>query len=134
MPVLFSRACEYALRALVEMASQPDQKFWAIQELAKQTDVPAPFLAKTFQILVKAKVLNSTKGRGGGFSFAQSADNIFLIKIVTVIDGPALMKDCAMGFPTCGETNPCPFHSQWGGIREKITKALNNKSIKQLVQ
>jgi len=69
MPVIFSRACEYALRGLVEMARHPEKQFWKIQELAEQAETPAPFLAKTFQSLVKAGILNSSKGRQGGFSF-----------------------------------------------------------------
>ncbi len=42
MPVLFSRACEYALRALFEMARHPEQDSWKVQELAQRTDTPAP--------------------------------------------------------------------------------------------
>ena len=67
MAVVFSRACEYALRGLIEMARNPENKFWSVQELAKRTKTPAPFLAKTFQTLVKARILNSNKGRGAAF-------------------------------------------------------------------
>ncbi len=67
MPVIFSRACEYAIRGLIEMARHPEQKNWKIQDLAERTNAPAPYLAKTFQTLVRRQILNSTKGRGGGF-------------------------------------------------------------------
>ena len=63
MPVIFSRACEYAIRGLIEMARHPEQKNWKIQDLAEGTNAPAPYLVKTFQILVKSQILNSTKGR-----------------------------------------------------------------------
>ncbi|MEK7726767.1 MAG: Rrf2 family transcriptional regulator [candidate division KSB1 bacterium] len=129
MPVVFSRACEYALRALFEMARHPEQENWTVQELARRTDTPAPFLAKTFQLLVKGEVLNSSKGRMGGFTFMRKPDKITLMEVVDIIDGPSLSKDCALGLPSCNEKDPCFFHSYWKGIRETIMAALRNESL-----
>jgi Rrf2 family protein len=131
MPVLFSRACEYALRAMFEMARRPQQKFWTVQELAKRTETPAPFLAKTFQSLVKNEILISIKGRHGGFAFARPPQKIFLMEIVEVIDGPALALNCALGLPACSNNDPCPFHAQWKNIREAISSALRNQTLAQ---
>jgi Rrf2 family protein len=131
MPVLFSRACEYAVRALFEMARRPDQEYWTIQELASRTDVPAPFLAKTFQSLVKGDILISTKGRRGGFTFARSPQKISLKEIVELIDGPALAHNCALGLPTCSTDNPCPFHAHWKTIRDSIASALQQQTLTQ---
>ena len=129
MPVIFSRACESALRGLVEMARHPEKQFCKIQELAEQAETPAPFLAKTFQSLVKARILNSSKGRQGGFSFRRPADKIFLIDIVKTIDGTTLTHDCALGLPECHDDNPCPFHDQWKRIRIPLIEALSEESL-----
>lgn len=129
MSVLFSRGCEYALRGLVEMARHPERSFWTVQELADVSETPAPFLAKTFQILVKHGILNSTKGRGGGFSFARQPEKISLLEVVIIIDGPTLSEECALGFDECSERNPCPIHFQWRDIREQIVRALSAKSL-----
>jgi Rrf2 family protein len=131
MPVLFSRACEYALRALFEMARRPEQESWTVQELASRTDTPAPFLAKTFQSLVKGEILISTKGRRGGFAFARSPQKISLMEIVELIDGPALAHNCALGLPTCSNNDPCPFHAQWKTIRDSIEAALQHQNLTQ---
>jgi Rrf2 family protein len=129
MPVVFSRACEYALRALFEMARHPEQQSWTVQDLAARTDTPAPFLAKTFQALVKEEILSSTKGRKGGFAFARKPGKIFLMEIVDAIDGSALTHDCALGMPTCNDDNPCPFHRYWKGIRANIMTALRHEPL-----
>ncbi|MBV6504510.1 MAG: putative HTH-type transcriptional regulator [Syntrophorhabdaceae bacterium] len=131
MPVLFSRACEYALRALFEMARHPEQDSWTIQELAQRTDTPAPFLAKTFQTLAKGGILVSTKGRRGGFAFARAPHRIVLLEIVDLIDGPSLSKNCALGLPTCSDDSPCPFHEHWKGIRASIMSALRTETLVQ---
>ena len=134
MPVIFSRACEYALRGLAEMARHPEQEYWTIQELSTRTDTPAPFLAKTFQILVKNGILNSTKGRHGGFSLARPVDEIVLIDIVRIVDGTSLEEDCVLGFKECGDADPCPFHDQWRTIRQSIVRALSTESLDQFAQ
>ncbi|MFQ5865785.1 MAG: RrF2 family transcriptional regulator [bacterium] len=134
MSVIFSRACEYAIRALAEMARHPEQEYWQVQDLANQAETPAPFLAKTFQILVKGRILKSTKGRRGGFSFARSVNKISLMDIVKIIDGTTLTADCALGFPECDADNPCPFHAQWADIRNSIIQALRSQSLDQFAK
>lgn len=134
MPVLFSRACEYALRGLAEMAGEPDREQWRIHELSQRTNTPAPFLAKTFQTLVKSGILNSTKGRGGGFTFARPVDDIYLIEVVRCVDGPTLGEDCVLGFPKCNDENPCPFHDRWKVLRSSIIDALSSQTLKEFAQ
>lgn len=133
MSVLFSRACEYALRALFEMARHPEQDSWTVQELAQRTDTPAPFLAKTFQSLVKGNILTSMKGRRGGFAFARAPQRVSLIEIVDLIDGPDVSKNCALGLAYCSDDAPCPFHVHWKGIRTTIANALRHETLAQTV-
>ncbi len=129
MAIIFSKACGYAIRGLVEMAQNPQEKSWKVQELAERTKTPAPFLAKTFQLLVTGKILKSAKGRGGGFSFAKPADQIFLMEIVTIIDGSALTQNCVLGFSDCSDENPCPFHEHWGALRKQLVGALCSQTL-----
>jgi Rrf2 family protein len=134
MSVIFSRACEYALRGLIEMARHPEKKSWTAPEVAERSGLPAPFLAKTFQSLVKGDILQSSKGRRGGFCFKRPPDQIFLLEIVTLIDGTTLTHDCALGLPDCNDDNPCPFHIYWKKVRIPLINALSQESIAHLVK
>jgi len=134
MSVIFSRACEYAVRGLVEMARNPEKGSWTVPEVAEQSNTPAPFLAKTFQQLVKGGLLHSAKGRKGGFSFARPPEQIFLIDIVNIIDSTTLTHDCALGMPECHDDNPCPFHVQWKRVRVPLIEALSQESIAHLAK
>ncbi len=131
MTILFSRACKYAIRALVRMAQQPEIKQWSVHNLANQMDIPAPFLAKNFQTLAKKDVLNSAKGRQGGFSFAKPPNEITIIEVIESIDGPELAHQCTLGFPECGDANPCPFHFEWKKVRAELIGVLATKTIRQ---
>lgn len=132
MSVIFSRACEYAIRGLVEMARDTERHTWRVHELAKMTNTPAPFLAKTFQALIKAEILNSQKGRKGGFFFAKEPDTISLLEVVEAIDGNEITRACALGFPSCTSENPCAIHTNWEPVRNKLLDLLANKTILEL--
>ncbi len=134
MAVVFSRACEYALRGLIVMAKAKDREVWRVPDVAEESNSPAPFLAKTFQQLVKGGILNSSKGRRGGFSFARPIDEIFLIDIVNILDGQRLTYDCALGMPDCHDENPCPFHVHWRRIRQPLIDALSEESLAQMAK
>ena len=134
MSILFSRQCEYALRAVLYLAVWPPQELVPIKEVAKVLRIPTPFLAKIFQDLSRKKILSSRKGPRGGFRLGLPAKDITLFHIVEAIDGVAFMHNCIMGFPKCSNNKPCPVHTQWGANRESIYQMLVKKNIDQLVK
>lgn len=129
MPTLFSRACEYTIHGLVEMARYPEEKFWRIQDLAQEINAPPSVLAKLFQTLVKKQILKSKKGPGGGFSFAIPTKKISLIKIVNIIDGSSLFQNCILKHTKCNSNYPCPLHEQWEKARDIILDNLSRKTL-----
>lgn len=132
--MLYSRGCEYAIRALVFLATQSPGHRYSTYEIAQAEAIPAHFLAKMLQKLVEAEILTSQKGPGGGFSLARSADNITLFEVVSAIDGISDFKRCAIGPVKCTDENPCPIHPQWKEVREQITHYLNEVKISMLAQ
>ncbi|MGH9666949.1 MAG: RrF2 family transcriptional regulator, partial [Bryobacteraceae bacterium] len=65
--MIYSRAAEYAIRAFVQLAGAPSGQYVMVKEIAAQSDVPAQFLAKILQQLVRRGLLRSSKGPTGGF-------------------------------------------------------------------
>jgi len=132
MGIIFSRQCEYALQAILHLASQPRDSMTSIRELAAKLDIPYHFLAKILQSLATKGILNSQRGPAGGFALSKPPEEINLISVVEAIDGLAISNQCVLGFPECGGSNPCALHHQWGDIREAVQKMLMNKSIAKL--
>ena len=129
MSVIFSRQCEYALQAVLFLATRPAGAFTSIKELTKRLGIPYHFLAKILQDLVYKGLLVSQKGPAGGFGLAHSASDITLFHIVEAIDGVDLLNTCVMGFPECSGKNPCAVHHQWGGLRDGVHSMLVSKNI-----
>jgi Rrf2 family nitric oxide-sensitive transcriptional repressor len=105
---VFSQTVEYALRAVVQLASiAPEASTTA--ELAIVTQVPPAYLAKVLQSLVKAKIVVSQRGAGGGVSLACSAEKLSILDIVKATDPIQRIKTCPLDLVSHG-AKLCPLH------------------------
>ncbi len=134
MSLIFSRQCEYALQAVLYLALQSPEKMTPIKDLAKQLDIPSPFLAKILQNLTRQGLLASLKGPTGGFALARPAKDITLFHIINAVDGDDFMNNCVLGFPDCSGKNPCSVHEKWAGLRDAIYEMLVGKNIVQMAK
>src|SRR6516164_4126293 len=78
----------YALSALVELHHHGDRGPVPIAELARRRDIPVQFLEQLFANLRRAGVLRSQRGVKGGYSFARPANEISVLEVVELLDGP----------------------------------------------
>jgi Rrf2 family protein len=78
----------YALKALTELAAHGDGGPVPIGELARQRDIPVQFLEQLFATMRRAGMLRSQRGVKGGYSFARPAEEITVLEIVELLDGP----------------------------------------------
>src|ERR1044071_4497470 len=99
--MIFSNATEYAIRGLSELAARGVNGPVMLDELVVGTDLPRDFLAKIFQKLVRAGILRSAKGRGGGFALAKPQYEVTLLDIVQAVEGPPLLDACGVGLARC---------------------------------
>src|SRR4051812_27547466 len=103
-----------------------------LAELVRGTDLPRDFLAKVFQRLVKAGILRSAKGRGGGFTLALPEHDINLMRIIEAIEGRQLMDQCVVGLEKCTDAMPCPQHDLYKPIRQRLRDYLTTTTLADL--
>jgi len=87
-----SRSTGYALLAAGYIAQHKDKKIILSQDISKKYNIPLEYLLKILQQLVRANVLNSKRGPGGGFSLAKPPQRITILEIIEAVDGPMLRK------------------------------------------
>jgi Rrf2 family cysteine metabolism transcriptional repressor len=78
----------YAVRALVELHRRGDSGPVPIAELARRGEIPVQFLEQLFATLRRAGVLRSQRGVKGGYSFARPSNEITVLDVVELLDGP----------------------------------------------
>lgn len=131
---MFSKACEYGIRATVYIAVQSlEERRVNLTEIAKAIESPEAFTAKILQQLVKSNIIDSTKGPSGGFEINKTQfKQINLSQIVSAIDGDSIYKGCGLGLKECDENKPCPVHDKFKNIRDELRLMLETTSIEEL--
>jgi Rrf2 family protein len=131
---MFSKTCEYGIRACIFIATQSYQnKRVTIKDIAEKINSPKSFTAKILQILAKNNIVHSIQGIGGGFEIPKDTlPHINLAQIVTAIDGNSIFTSCGLGINHCSEEHPCPLFSKFKGIREELVFMLENTNLEEL--
>jgi Rrf2 family protein len=129
MTVIFSKKCEYGIQAILYLAAHNDQGLIVSDEIANNLNIPKEFVSKILQSLTESGIINSRKGRVGGFTLGKNPDQITLLDIVEAIDGLEVFNSCVLGFPECSPEKPCPLHDKWGKLRTQAYNMLADETI-----
>ncbi|MGN6396741.1 MAG: RrF2 family transcriptional regulator [Mucilaginibacter sp.] len=127
---IFSKTCEYALRAVFFVAHKTAEGGRVgIKEIALGIGSPEHFLAKVLQDLSKRGIIQSVKGPNGGFYTDGTVLQRPISDVVEAVDGNGIFIGCALGLKQCSEINPCPLHYEFKTIRNQLHHMLNNTTI-----
>ena len=131
---MFSKACEYGIKATVYIAVQSNQnKRVSLKEISKAIESPEAFTAKILQQLVKNNIVHSSKGPNGGFEVGkEEMRQMKLAGIVSSIDGDDIFRGCGLGLRECNERKPCPVHYKFKIIRDELRLMLETTTIEEL--
>lgn len=130
--MLYSKTCEHAIRALAYLASRPAGDLCLVDEIAEAEDLPRPFTSKILRDLVRAGLLTSSRGPGGGYALARDPEDVSLLEIQQIIDGAGHLDRCVVGLAACNEFAPCPLHDEFKPLREKIRTYLSGTTLEQM--
>lgn len=132
MTVIFSKKCEYGLQAVLYMAAKENDCVCPAEEISTKLKIPKEFVSKILQSLTESGIVDSKKGKSGGFMLAKIPSKIRLIDIVEAIDGLDVFNSCVLGFPDCSPDKPCPVHDKWGELRNKAYEMLASETLDKL--
>lgn len=129
---MFSQASEYALRALTELARFPSGDWVLTSQLAESLNIPVHYLAKVLQTLARRGLLESQRGRQGGFRLALPPEQITAYDVVRALDDVQSLEECVMGERECSDATACPLHSLWKTIKQRFRHALETNTLQDL--
>ena len=123
--IIYPVRCQYAIRALIDLARLPIGQCVSAQQLAYGNKAPSSFLSATLSRLVRNGILRSERGRGGGFALRLDPGTIRLSDVIDAIDTKSWYLCCAMGRSQCSDSNSCSMHEIWNSMRTSIVQYLN---------
>jgi Rrf2 family protein len=130
--VRVSAKSDYALRALIEMASRSDGKAVSAEELGKQQEIPHGFLQAILADLRRAGIVMSQRGQSGGWRMGRAADDVSVADVIRAVDGPLVS---VYGLrPEAVEYNETASVLQhvWIAARRSLRDVFEQVSIQQL--
>ncbi len=130
--MIYTKTGEYAIRAILFLARQPEEKLVMSSEIARSEEIPSHYLAKILQRMAKFGYVESFKGRGGGFKISELAKNSSILEIVERIEGPVITLKCVTGLKECSDEYPCPLHEEWTELRNRIYNLISSRSVKEV--
>ena len=131
---MFSKTCEYGIRAAIYIASESFQnRRVGLKKIAENINSPVAFTAKILQTLSRENIIHSAKGVGGGFEIPKDKiAKIKLAQIVTALDGDQIFTGCGLGLSQCSEEHPCPVHDKFKFIKQELVFMLENTNLEEM--
>ena len=130
---MLSMKTQYAFKALMYLAQKDSSGPVLIAEIADRKNIPLKFLENILLELKKAGVLDSKKGKGGGYFFNENPSKIKLAKVMRLIDGPIALLPCvSINFyqqcKNCDEKT-CGLSEVMKEVRDATLSILESKTV-----
>ena len=130
---LYSKGCEYAIRALLQMGPARGRAKFAATDVCRRAGIPESFTRKIFQALVRGGFLSAVTGPGGGYALRRPPGQITLRRVIEAVDGEGAFRQCVLGLPVCGERRACPLHATWLKAKRPLLRQLDTTTLQDLL-
>lgn len=132
---MLTKSTEYAIRALIYVQLQNWKELRpGVAEIALEIEAPTAFTAKILHQLTSRGILESMKGRGGGFFFPGNASDLSLYKVIMTMEGDRLFTKCGFGLKNCNDDNPCPVHDRYVKVRTELLEMAHSETVGSLAK
>ncbi len=128
-----TRQTEYAIRGLQELARRNADAPVQLKIIAGSCEVSEAFLAKIFQMLGQAGIVNSHRGVKGGFSLGRPAAEISLRDVVEVCEGGIVLNHCLRSVNPCKDADSCAVADVWREAQDALTGALDRTNLADVI-
>jgi len=125
---LITRDVDYSIRALLFISTQDDKRA-SVSQVSKALGVPRAFLRKSLQTLDKGGILRSTKGKGGGFVLSRPLEQIWVIDIMNILQGPFKLNECTLKKRHCPNIKNCALKKRIDRIEKYVSAELSSVNL-----
>jgi Rrf2 family protein len=132
--VILSKSATYAVRSTLKLSEERDGSPVRVDDIADALGVPRNYLSKILHQLARTRILESTRGPGGGFRLAVEPEELKLAEIVEHFDDVPAEDACLLGRGRCSAEHPCGAHERWSEVRAVIKGFLEDTSLEDLAR
>ncbi len=103
-------------------------------DLAAETHIAAPTVSKLLKALAHGGLVDSVRGAHGGYRLSRPSDSIPMSEIISILEGPIAMTECAVHDGKCGIESDCDVRGNWQLINQAILGALETVTLADMIR
>lgn len=128
-----NRLTDYAVVVMSQMSASGNA-LRSAQQIARDTGVPLPTVAKVLNALTRERLVESHRGAAGGYTLSRPADAITVAEIIQALEGPIALTACVdAASGGCEVEALCPMRGTWDKVNHAIHQALSQVSLRDLM-
>ena len=133
--MLISTKGRYALRVMIDLAEHQAGGFIPLKVIAERQEISEKYLESIIKLLVKAKLLNGVRGKGGGYKLTKSPEQYTIGSILRLTEDSLAPVSCLeSGANACPRAAECRTLPLWQGLNKVISDYLDNITVADLMQ
>ena len=133
--MLISTKGRYALRVMIDLAEHQTDEFISLKGIAERQEISEKYLESIIRMLVKARVLESLRGKGGGYRLKKSPEQYTVGSILRLTEESLAPVSCLeQDAEACPRLGKCRTLSLWQGLDKVINEYLDSVTIADLME
>ncbi len=129
-----STISRYGYRAMIELAKRGTEKAISLKEIAEAQNIPLRYLENIMTRLVNAKIVESTRGRGGGFKLMRKPEEISIYEIVSALETTLTPVPCIDNPQTCDRYSECGARDFLEEAYRAFVETLKSHTLKEAAE
>ncbi len=131
-----SQKCQYALRAVFELAKRYEQGPAKISEIAAVQAIPIRFLEVILNQLKQGGFTDSRRGKEGGYFLIRHPQELTVGEVIRFVEGPLGPVECVNASPLekCPLRGECVFYPMWDRVKIAVTEIYDSTTFQDLVE
>lgn len=131
---MISKKAKYAIHALVKLAREKDKGPILISEISKEGNIPKKFLEAILLDLKRAGILNSKKGKGGGYYLIKDPEEVNMADVLRLFDGALALLPCVTykyyeRCEECTDELTCGIRRVMQQVRDETVRILKDATL-----
>ena len=133
--MLISTKGRYALRVMIDLAEHQTEAFISLKGIAQRQEISEKYLESIIRMLVKARVLESLRGKGGGYRLKKAPDQYTVGSILRLTEDSLAPVSCLEeNAESCPRAGSCRTLPLWQGLDRVIHEYLQSVTIADLMR
>lgn len=123
----------FAVTAMIDLALRQGNGPVTLAAISQRQRISLSYLEQLFGKLRRNELVESTRGPGGGYTLARSAEAITVADIIVSVDEPMDATQCGGKENCLGEAGRCMTHELWATLNQRMVDFLASVNLQKLV-